>query len=78
MKFKTKDYKYLGTVLIFTLVPLMPKKCGLSIILYVCVQGRIREWLTLTYTPFSYLTFITKFCMFLSLYITDYLIALAF
>ena len=41
----------------------------------VCVQGRIREWLTLTYTPFYS---ITKFCMFLSLYITNYLIGLAF
>ena len=53
----------------------MPKKCGLSIRLYVCVQGKIREWLTLTYTPFHSLT---KFYMFLSLYITDCLIGLAF
>ena len=53
----------------------MPKKCGLLISLYVYVQGRIKEWLTLTYTLFSY---ITKFCVFLYLYITDYLIELAF
>ena len=53
----------------------MPKKCGLSINLYVCVQGRIREWLTLTYTLFHSLI---KFCMFLSLNIIDYLIGLAF
>ena len=75
VKFKTKYYKYLGTLLIFTPIPLMPKKYGLSINLYVCVQERIRKWLTLTYTPFHSLI---KFCMFLSLYITDYLIELAF
>ena len=75
MKFKTKDQKYLGILLIFTPISLVPKKCGLSIILYVCVQGRIREWHTLIYTPFPY---IIKFYMFLSLYIIDYLIGLAF
>ena len=64
MKFKTKDYKYLGTLLIFTLIPLVPKKCGLSISLYICVQGRIRECPTLTYKSFHSLT---KFYMFLSL-----------
>ena len=36
----------------FNPIPLIPKKCGLSIRLYVCDQGRIREWRTLTYTPF--------------------------
>ena len=53
VKFKTKDQKYLGTLLIFTPIPLMSMKCGLLISLYICVQGRIRECLTLTYTPFS-------------------------
>ena len=56
----------------------MSKKCGLSISLHVCVQGRIREWLILTYTPFSYITMYFKFYMFFSLYITDYLIELTF
>ena len=65
VKFKTKDQKYLGILLIFTLIPLMPKKYSLSINLYICVQGRIRQWLTLTYTPFHS---ITKFYMFLSLW----------
>ena len=31
MNFKTKDQKYLGTLLIFTLISLTPKKCDLSI-----------------------------------------------
>ena len=29
VKFKTKDYEYLGTLLIFTQIPLVPKKGGL-------------------------------------------------
>ena len=68
-EFKTKNQKYLGTLLIFTLISLVLKKCGLSINLYVCVQGRIRECPTLTYKSLHSLT---KF------YITDYLIGLAF
>ena len=65
----------MGTFLIFTPIPLMSKKCDLSISLHVCVQWRIREWLTLTYTPFHSSI---KFYMFLSLYITNYLIGLVF
>ena len=38
--------------IIVTPIPFMSKKCGLSISLYVCVQGRIIEWPTLTYTSF--------------------------
>ena len=39
VKFKTEDQKFLGRLLIFTLIPLTPKKCGLSI----GYKGRIRE-----------------------------------
>ena len=59
----------------FNPIPLIPKKCGLSIHLYICVQGRIREWRTLTYTPFFIPYKILYVC---SLYIIDYLIGLAF
>ena len=38
VKFKTKDQKFLRTLLIFTLIPLMPKKCGLLINFYEFVQ----------------------------------------
>ena len=38
--------------LIFTPIPFVPKKCGLSISFYECVQGRIRECPTPTYKPF--------------------------
>ena len=78
VKFKTKDYKFLGTLLFFTLIPLVPKKCGLSISLYVCVQGRIRECLTLTYKPFHSLTKNSYKILYVSLLIIDYLIGLAF
>ena len=74
VKFKTKNQKYLGTLLIFTSIPLVPKKCGLSISLYVCVQGRIRECPTLTYKPFH-----TSYkILYISLLIIDYLIGLTF
>ena len=31
VNFKTKDQKFLRTLSIFTSIPLVPKKCGLSI-----------------------------------------------
>ena len=71
---KISFIKDLGTLLIFTPIPLVPKKCGLSISLYVCVQRRIRECPTLTYKPFHSLTK----TLYVSLLITDYLIELAF
>ena len=74
VKFKTKDQKYLGKLLIFTPISLVPKKCGLSIGLYVYVQGRIRQWLTLTYKIISFPYKI----LYASFLITDYLIGLAF
>ena len=52
MKFKTKDQKFLKTLLIFTPIPLVPKKCGLSINLYECVHEGIRQCPTLTYKAF--------------------------
>ena len=64
VKFKTKDQKFLRTLLIFTPIPLVPKKCGLSISFYECVQRRIRECPTITYKPFHSHT---KVCIFLSL-----------
>ena len=74
VKFKTKDQKFLRTLLIFTPIPLVPKKCELSISFYEFVQGRMRECITLTYKPFHVHT---KF-LYISLLITDYLIGLAF
>ena len=74
MNFKNKDQKFLGTLLIFTPIPLVPKKCELSISFYEFVQGRMRECLTLTYKPFHIFTKI----MYISLLITNYLIGLAF
>ena len=46
VKFKSKDQKYLGTLLIFTLIPLMSKKFGLSISLYVCSRENKRMFNT--------------------------------
>ena len=54
VKFKTKDKKYSGTLLIFTQISFVSKKCGLSISLYVYVQERIREYPTLTYKTISF------------------------
>ena len=56
VNFKTKDQKFLRALLIFTPIPLVPKKCGLSISFYEFVQGRLRECLTLTYKSFHVLT----------------------
>ena len=54
MNFKTKDQKFLRTLLIFTPILLVPKKCGLLISLYEFVQERIRECPTLTYIIFHF------------------------
>ena len=40
VKFKTKDRKFLRTPLIFTPIPLTPKKCGLSISFFEFVQEK--------------------------------------
>ena len=53
VNFKTKYQKFLRTLLIFTMIPLVPKKCGLSISFYEFVQRRIIECLTLTYKTIS-------------------------
>ena len=74
LNFKTKDQKFLRTLSIFTLIPLVPKKCGLSISFYEFVRGRMIECLTLTYKPCHVLTKI----LYVSLLITDYLIGLVF
>ena len=74
VNFKTKDQKFLRTLSIFTPIPLVPKKCGLSISFYEFVQGRIRECLTLSYKPFYVLTKI----LYVSLLTIDYLTRLAF
>ena len=39
VNFKTKDQKFLRTLSIFTPIPLVPKKCGLSIS-YMCMFKR--------------------------------------
>ena len=49
------DQKFLRTLSIFTPIPLVPKKCGLSISFYEFVQGRMKESLTFTYKPFRVL-----------------------
>jgi len=74
VKFKLKDQKFLRTLLIFTSISFVPKKYGLSINFYECVQERIRECPTLTYKTISFLYKI----LYISLLITDYLIGLAF
>ena len=74
VNFKTKDQKFLRTLFIFTPIPLVPKKCGLSISFYEFIQGRMKEFPILTYKPFHVLTKI----LYVSLLITDYLIGLAF
>ena len=66
--------KHLGILLIFTPIPLTPKKCGLSI----GYKGRIWEWLTLTYTISQWCCTYIKFCTFFPLYLTNYLIGLTF
>ena len=66
--------KHSGILLIFTPISLTPKKCGLSI----GYKGRILEWLTLTYTISQWCYTHIKFCMFFPLYLTNYLIRLAF
>ena len=75
VNFKTKDQKFLRTLLIFTSIPLVPKKCGLSISFYEFVQGRMRECPTLTYKTISCSLFKI---LYVSLLITDYLIGLVF
>ena len=74
LNFKTKDQNFLRTLSIFTLIPLVPKKCGISINFYEFVRGRMIECLTLTYKPCHVLTKI----LYVSVLITNYLIGLAF
>ena len=77
IKFKTKDEKYLGTLLIFTPIPLDAQEVWSLNQLYVYVQEKMNECLTLTYIPFH----VTSCCfkiLYVSLLTTDYLIGLAF
>ena len=55
VNFKTKYQKFLRTLLIFTPIPLVLKKCGLLISFYEFIQGRIKECLTFIYKPFHVL-----------------------
>ena len=73
-EFQKQRSKHLGILLIFTPIPLTPKKCGLSI----GYNGRIWEWHTLTYTISQWCFSFIKFCTFFPLYLTNYLIRLAF
>ena len=70
VKFKTKDQKFLRTLLIFTPIPLDAQEVWSLNQLDVYVLERMNECLTLTYIPFYVLV--------VSLLITDYLIGLAF
>ena len=74
MNFKKQRSKHLGILLIFTPIPLTPKKCGLAI----GYKGRIWEWHTLTYTILQWYFSSIKFCTFFPLYLTNYLIGLTF
>ena len=73
-EFQRQRSKHLGILLIFTPIPLTPKKCGLSI----GYKGRIWEWHALTYTISQWCFSHIKFCTFFSLYLTNYLIGLTF
>jgi len=75
VKFKIKDYKYLGKLLIFTPIPLVPKKCGLSIS-FQWENKRVAY--TYIHTISFLMKTLIKFRMFLSLYLTGYLIGLTF
>ena len=62
MNFKTKDQKFLKTLLIFTSILLVPRKCGLSISFYEFVQGRMRVSNTHTQNHFMF-TFQNSVCL---------------
>ena len=75
VKFKTKDQKFLRILLIFNLIPFMPKKCDLSIS-FQWENKRVAN--THIHTISFLMKTLMKFCIFLFLYLTDYLIGLAF
>ena len=69
VKFKTKDQKYLRTLLIFTPILLTPKKCGLLI--------SSRENKRISHTHIQIISFSYKI-LYVFLLIIDYLIGLTF
>ena len=75
VNFKNEDQKFLRTLLIFTPIPLVAQEVWS---LNQFVLRRMKESLTLTYTPFHNYVSSKKFYIFLPLYIIDYLIGLAF
>ena len=64
VKFKTKDWKYLGILLIFTPIPLMPKSVVSKLVSTNMFKGELESVQHSHTKPFHSLT---KFCMFLSL-----------
>ena len=78
MKFKTEDYKFLGTLLIFTPIPLYAQEVW-SLNQFPMENNHVAS-LTHThhFTIMSLLFSNYKFSMFLPLYVTDYLIGLAY
>ena len=56
-EFKNKDSKHLGILLIFTLIPLMPKMCGLSMS-YMCMSREKNEEVSYQHT--NHFMFIKK------------------
>ena len=70
VNFKNEDQKFLRTLLIFTPIPLVTQEVWS---LNQFVLKRMKESLTLTYTPFHVLKI-----LYVSLFITNYLIELAF
>ena len=78
VKFKTKDYKYLGTLLIFTPIPLYAQEVW-SLNQFPRENNCVTS-LTHThhFTMMSLLFLNKKFCMFLPLYLIDYPIGLTY
>ena len=75
---KKKNYKYLGTLLIFTLIPLYAQEVW-SLNQFPKENNRVASLThTHNFTMMSLFFSNKKLCMFLPLYLTDYLIGLAY
>ena len=73
-EFQNEDYNHLGTLLIFTPIPLMPKKCGLSISYMNLFKGELES---VQHSHTNHFVSLSKI-LYVFLLITDYLIGLAF
>ena len=73
VNFKTEDEKHLGTLIIFTPIPLEAQEVWSLNQLCMYVLERVKECLLLTYKPFH-----VHKILYFSLHLTDYLIGQAF